>query len=448
MRKETFFVKTLGCKVNQVESAYIIEKLTEEGFILENEDRANILILNSCAVTKRADIEVYKILKKWIKINPKLIILAGCYSQKFSEAAYLFAQKNNINNVLILGQKEKLRISEILKNVLTENKNKLPLILVEDISENDVCEPLFIHKFFGHSRAFLKVQDGCDEFCSYCIVPYVRGKPRSVLLEDILRQIEIFINEGYEEIVLTGVHLGKWGADFNPPKKLTDLLIEIEKFLKSFNKEFNLRLSSIEVKEIDKDFLEFLKNSEFIVPHFHIPLQSGSNKILKLMKRNYTKEEYLEIINKLYEIFPHATFGADVIVGFPGEEEKDFIETYNLIKESPLNWLHIFPFSERPGTSAENLNSKVPVKEIERRKKVLKELIDKKRQEFLKKEIDKIRKVVLEYFDKNKNMWKALSENYISAFVKIKKEIQLSPKKIIKIKFKELKENYLIGEVL
>ncbi len=448
MRKKSFFVKTLGCKVNQVESAYILEKLNQEGFFLENEDKADILILNSCAVTEKADKEVYKILKKWLRFNPQLIVLAGCYSQKFSHTAYLFAKKFNMNNFLILGHREKFRISEILKEVLEKEKLKLPLVLVGDVFQDKICEPLFIHKFFGHSRAFVKVQDGCDNFCSYCIVPNVRGKPRSVSLENVLKQIEIFINEGYEEIVLTGIHLGKWGVDLNPPKKLTDLLIEIERFLKSFNKNFHLRLSSIEVKEIDKDFLEFLKNSNFIVPHFHIPLQSGSNKILKLMNRDYTKEEYLEVLNKLYEIFPHATFGADVIVGFPGEEERDFNETYKVIKESPLNWLHIFPFSSRPGTFAESLNPKVSPGEIEKRKKILKELIKEKRQKFLEKEIGKVRRILLEYFDKNTNMWKALSENYISNFVKIGKEFYFFPGKIVKVKFKELKGDYLIGEPL
>jgi threonylcarbamoyladenosine tRNA methylthiotransferase MtaB len=323
--------------------------------------------------------------------------------------------------------------------------------LVEDISQEKTCYPIIIKDFFGHSRAFIKVQDGCDNFCSYCIVPYVRGQPRSVPLEYILKQTEIFVKRGYREIVLTGINLSKWGIDFNPPKNLTYLLVKMEEFLNSFNKEFILRLSSIEVNEIGEDFFDYVRNSKFIAPHFHFPLQSGSNKILKLMNRKYLRGEYLEVLERLYKLFPHATFGADVIVGFPGEDEKDFRDTYEFIERSPLNWLHIFPFSSRPGTFAEKLNSKIPQQEIENRKKMLKKLIESKREKFLEKEIGEERKVVIEFFDKNKNMWKALSENYINTYVdlsKFNKEKEDWQGKIVKIKFSKKEENYLVGDFL
>lgn len=447
-----FFIKTLGCKVNQVESAFIFEKLTEEGFSLSSEEKAEILILNSCIVTSKAEAETRKIIKKWFKLNPEFIILTGCYAQKFSEDAVRLFKNNCKTKFLVLGQKEKFKIAEILKSSL-DKKEKIssPFILIEDISEEKTCPPVVLNQFFAHSRAFVKVQDGCDSFCSYCIVPYARGRPRSVPAEHILKQIKIFVEKGYREIVLTGIHLGKWGVDFNPPQKLSDLLIEIEKFLSFFNKEFSLRLSSIEVNEIDEDFLEFVKNSRFIAPHFHIPLQSGSNKILKLMNRNYTREKYLDTLQKLYEIFPYATFGADVIVGFPGEEEKDFRDTYEVVKNSPLNWLHIFPYSERPGTPAEKLKFKVSQRKIEERKKILKELIEEKRRKFLKKELGEIRKAIIEDYDKDKNMWKALSENYITTylysnqFIGENKELQ---GKMIKVKFSKMENDYLIGDFL
>lgn len=445
-----FFIKTLGCKVNQVESAFIIEKLIEAGFSFSSEDEAEILILNSCIVTEKAEAETKRIIKKWFKLNPESIVLTGCYAQKFfKDPVRLF--NNNKTKFLILGQKEKFKIAEILKIVLNDKENSSPYVFVEDVSEEKTCYPVILNNFFGHSRAFVKVQDGCDNFCSYCIVPYVRGRPRSVPVEYILKQIEIFIKNGYREIVLTGIHLGKWGVDLNPPQKLTDLLVKIEKFLNTFNQEFILRLSSLEVNEIDEDFLEFIKNSKLIAPHFHIPLQSGSNKILKLMNRNYTREKYQETLEKLYEIFPYATFGADVIVGFPNEKDEDFRDTYELIKNSPINWLHIFPYSERPGTPAEKINPKVSQKDIEERKKILKELIEEKRKGFFKKELGEVRKAVIEDFDKNKNMWKALSENYIITYLDSDRFDIKSKElkgKIVKIRFSEIENDHLTGDFL
>ncbi len=444
-----FFVKTLGCKVNQVESAFIIESLKREGFEFVSEDFAQIFILNSCIVTARAQSECKKILKKWHKKNPELIFLTGCYAQRFPEEAIFWAKNQNISKLILLGQQEKLNISDILKTILEKSDSlRTPVLMVGNLSGVKKFRSFFLHEFFGHSRAFVKIQDGCDNYCSYCIVPYCRGAPRSAPLDVVLKQVEIFVNQGYKEIVLTGIHIGKWGKDLDPPARLVDLLIELEKFLSSLGKHFILRLSSLEVNEIDQDFLDFAKNSKFLAPHFHIPLQSGSNKVLKFMNRHYTREFYLDILNKLYKIFPHATFGADVIVGFPGEEEKDFEDTYQLIEESPLNWLHIFPFSSRPGTKAENLPDKVHSEEIKKRCQILKSLILKKREKFLKKELGTIRKVVLEKFDPQREMYKGLSENYIGVFFKLQKSDINLKGKIFKVVFKEKEGNHLIGEVL
>ncbi len=447
MTSRTFFVKTLGCKVNQVESAYIVERLVKEGFCLSSEEKAEILILNSCIVTAKAESETRKIIKKWLKLKPEVVVLAGCYSQKFHNSNLEFAEKlikNNIPLFLVLGQKEKFKIAELLKKSETYSS---PAVLVEDISQEKTCFPIILNNFFSHSRAFVKVQDGCDNFCSYCIVPYVRGAPRSVPVDKVLEQVKIFVENGYEEIVLTGIHLGKWGKDFTPKKKLTGLLWKIEEFLRLQGKEFNLRLSSLEVNEIDEDFLEFVEKSQFLVPHFHIPLQSGSNRILKLMNRTYTKEQYVETLLKLYKKRPHATFGADVIVGFPGEKEEDFRETYEICKESPLNWFHIFPFSPRAGTPAEKFPERIPSRIVKERVKILKDLFLEKRKEFLQKELGKERKVVLERFDEKKEMWKGLSENYISTFVNLRENKEELKGKIVKVRFVELVEDYLIGDL-
>ncbi len=450
MKRKNFFVKTLGCKVNQVESAYIVESLLREGFSLSSEKEAEILILNSCIVTAKAEAETRKIIKRWLKLPPQIIVLTGCYSQKF----YKEVSRNLPNNrvkLLILGQKEKFRIAEILRKLFQEGQiseiSKV-FIQVEDVSQEKVCLPVILHNFFGHSRAFVKVQDGCDSFCSYCIVPYVRGAPRSVPAEKVLEQIKIFVEKRYQEVVLTGIHLGKWGQDFKPQKKLTDLLWKIEEYLGLQGKEFNLRLSSLEVNEVDEDFLEFVKKSRFLVPHFHIPLQSGSNRILKLMNRSYTREQYMETLLKLYEIYPYATFGADVIVGFPGESEDDFKDTYEVIKDSPLNWLHIFPFSPRSGTAAEKLPGRVSPSVIKKRAEVLKRLFSEKRRCFLESEIGKTRRVVLENFDESRGMWKGLSENYISTFVNLRDKKTELKGKIVKVKFLKLEKDYLIGDLV
>lgn len=446
MKKKTFYIKTLGCKVNQVESAFLIEELEKYGFKLTSEQEAQIYILNSCTVTHKAEAEAKKIIKRWKnKFSPELIILAGCYSQVYYKEIYEWAKKNNINNLLILGQEDKFRITEILN---TSFNLKEPVIKVTPIQEFTSCYPIILKKFYGHARAFVKVQDGCDQFCSYCIVPYTRGSPRSLPISLVLKQIDFYIRQGYKEIVLTGIHLGKWGKDLKPAQKFSELLLAIEDYLKTYDETFNLRLSSLEVKEIDEEFLAYAKESKFLVPHFHIPLQSGSNKILKLMNRHYTQEEYLETLEKLYKLFPHATFGADIIVGFPEETEEDFLETCKVVKNSPLNWLHIFPFSPRPGTKAEKMPDKIPANIIHERINILRKIIEEKRKEFLKSEIGKIRKVILEKYDENKQAWKGLSENYINVLLKnITSETKFKGK-IVKVKFIKQENSYLIGEVL
>ncbi|MCS7278799.1 MAG: tRNA (N(6)-L-threonylcarbamoyladenosine(37)-C(2))-methylthiotransferase MtaB [Thermodesulfobacteriaceae bacterium] len=449
MKPIRFFVKTLGCKVNQVESAFMVETLSKEGFILSEERTAQIFILNSCAVTHKATQESRKLVKRWKKFNPQLIVITGCYAQVYPQEILNWAKKEEIENLVILGHKEKFEIAYLLRNFFDLESENRSFIKISNPKEFTKFEDLFIEDFFQHSRAFVKIQDGCNQFCSYCLVPYARGKSRSLPIKQVLKQIETFIEKGYEEILLTGIHLGNWGEDLVPRQKLVELLWQVEKFLSQFKGEFILRLSSLEVTEIGEDFLEFAKHSHFLAPHFHIPLQSGSNKILKLMNRTYTSEFYLRVLEKLYQLFPQATFGADVIVGFPEEEEKDFEDTVKVVKNSPLNWLHIFPFSFRPGTLAEKKWSpKVPSWIVENRKKILQNLILNKRKAFLESEKGKIRKAVIESLE-NQNLLKGLTENYIE--VKTKTENPNSNfliKKVVKIKLLEVKDLYFTGDLI
>lgn len=433
-----FWIKTLGCKVNQVESAFIVEKLKKEGYILaEREESAQILILNSCAVTEKAFTEALKILRKWSKLHPKFIIFTGCSAQIYADKIKEFGKKWENISFLILGQEQKFRLEEYLKDLKDS-------FLIDISSPFEKCIPFLLEEFYGHSRAFVKIQDGCSNFCSYCIVPYSRGPSRSLPEEHILKQIEIFLQQGYEEIVLTGIHLGMWGKDLKPPKNLVFLLYQIEKLLEKFNKPLNLRLSSLEINEIDEEFIAYAKESNFLCKHFHIPLQSGANTTLKRMNRKYTAEEYLEKITLLAKLFPKATIGADVIVGFPGEEEKEFIETYQLLEKAPINWLHIFPFSPRPGTPAEKLEPKVPSTEIKKRISLLKELHQKKRKVFLEINLGNIYKTIIE--EDSEEYFKGLTDNYIQVFIKKKEDLTLQRGKLIQTKLLHLRGDLVVAE--
>ncbi len=437
-----FFIKTLGCKVNQIESAYLFEKLKETGFVPAEERDAEIFILNSCIVTQNAEKECRKIIKRWSKFSPEIIIITGCYPEVYKDDLLSWAQKQKIK-LYPVSQDQKLKIPEILKN-FASSQNLATLMKREE-------RFFLVKEFTKHSRAFVKIQDGCDAFCSYCIVPFARGKPRSAPISHVLKQIEIFIHQGYHEFVLTGIHIGKWGKDIDYSLELTDLLWEIEKFLKPFKKDFIIRLSSIEPLEITGKFLDFAKTSEFLAPHFHIPLQSGSDKILKLMKRPYTQKDYLTLLEKLYKIFPHATFGTDVIVGFPQEEEKDFEKTLKVVENSPLNWGHIFPYSPRKGTSAYLLKERIPNKVVKQRKEILTKLFDKKREIFLNSEKGKIRRGIIQKIFEKEGFAEILSENYISCklFWKDPDKQRLGQKNLIKLKFKEvIGKNLMLGEVL
>lgn len=432
-----FWIKTLGCKVNQVESAYIHEELCRQGlFLAERENEAKIFILNSCAVTEGAFKETKKILRHWAKLNPLAIILTGCSAQAFAEEFKKLAFELKLPHFLILGQDQKYKIPQYL-NSLVEG------VFIEITSSFENCYPFLLQHFHGHSRAFVKIQDGCSSFCSYCIVPYTRGPARSLPKEHILEQIKLFLEQGYEEIVLTGIHIGMWGEDLKPRQAFTDLLWAIETLMNSYGKPLHLRLTSLEVKEIDEDFLAFAKQSEFLCPHFHIPLQSGSNTILRAMNRKYRAEEYLERLSQLASLFPEATFGADVIVGFPGEGDKEFQETYELIEKSPLNWLHVFPFSPRPGTPAAHMEPKVSKSQIKERLKLLKDLHQRKRENFLKNSLGKIRKTVIEEIEPRPT---GLTDNYIPVELTTKDGAVLKKGKIVPLKLIKLRGNLVEAE--
>ncbi len=409
MKKKGFFIKTLGCKVNQVESAYLHERLTELGFIPTSEESAEVLILNSCAVTEKAVSETKKVVRSWIKRKPKLIVLTGCAVVSNKEDFLKLSEEFDFKNLLLLGQRAKLNPSHIVA-YLKAPVNSFPRFL-----ENEEELLPVLKNFYNRSRAFLKIQDGCSSFCSYCIVPYTRGPSRSYPLSQILEQARLFIEQGYREIVITGIHIGMWGKDLSPRSSLARLLEKLEEEVEQANAKVLLRLSSVEVTEFDEDFFAYLKSSKHICPHFHVPLQSGSNRILKLMNRHYTKEEYVQKLEQLKKLFPYATFGADVIVGFPTETEEDFAQTFEVVEKSHLNWLHVFPYSPRPGTPAEKIKERVPETVVKHRSNMLRRLIEKKREDFYREIIGKSFYAIVEKIEEGQTT--VLTENYVHALL-------------------------------
>jgi threonylcarbamoyladenosine tRNA methylthiotransferase MtaB len=309
----------------------------------------------------------------------------------------------------LLGQRAKLNPSHIVA-YLKAPVNDLPKFLEDEEERLPVLK-----NFYNRSRAFLKIQDGCSSFCSYCIVPYTRGPSRSYPPSQVLEQARLFIEQGYREIVITGIHIGMWGKDLSPRSSLARLLEKLEDEVEQANAKVLLRLSSVEVTEFDEDLFAYLKGSRHICPHFHVPLQSGSNRILKLMNRHYTREEYIEKLEQLKELFPYATFGADVIVGFPTETEENFAQTFEVVEKSPLNWLHVFPYSPRPGTPAEKIKERVPETVVKHRSNMLRRLIEKKREDFYRELIGKSFYAIVEKAEKGQTI--VLTENYVHALL-------------------------------
>ena len=410
MKEKGFFIKTLGCKVNQVESACLHERLSELGFVPTSEESAEVLILNSCAVTEKAVSETKKVVRSWIKRKPKLIVLTGCAVISNREDFLRLSERFDFKNLLLLGQRAKLNPNHITA-YLEAPVNGLPRFLEDEEEGLPVLK-----NFYNRSRAFLKIQDGCSSFCSYCIVPYTRGPSRSYPLSQVLEQTRLFIKQGYREIVITGIHIGMWGKDLSPRSSLARLLEKLEEEIEQANAKVLLRLSSVEVTEFDEDLFAYLKGSRHICPHFHVPLQSGSNRILKLMNRHYTREEYIEKLEQLKELFPYATFGADVIVGFPTETEEDFAQTFEVVEKSPLNWLHVFPYSPRPGTPAEKIKERVPETVVKHRSNILRRLIEKKREDFYRELIRKSFYAIVEKVEEGQTI--VLTENYVHALLK------------------------------
>jgi len=368
-----FYIYTLGCKVNTYESNVMKDNLINNGYIEGNETDSDIYIINTCTVTNTSDNKSLKVVRRVLKNYPSsIVIVVGCMTQVNPDIL------KDLNVSIILGNSGKSKIVEYIEKYKKSNKS---IIEVENIMEKDF-EDMCLNNF-NKTRAFVKIEDGCENYCSYCIIPYARGKVRSKKPQIVIEEIKNLIKDGHKEIVLTGIHTGHYGSDLKD-YNFSKLLSEIEKI----DGLERLRISSIEITELDEEFMDVLNSSKVLVDHMHIPIQSGSNEILKLMNRKYDKEYFIEKIEKIRSIRPDISITTDLIVGFPGETEELFNETIDTINKIRFSKIHVFPFSLRKGTKAEELPNHVnDIIKKERVKKIIKisEILEK---EYFNKFID------------------------------------------------------------
>lgn len=418
-----FFIYTLGCKVNTYESKVMRDILINNGYV--EDKNADVFIVNSCTVTNTSDNKCMKLIRSIISNHPdSLLVVAGCLSQVNSD---LIRELSGVH--IIMGTTNKTKIVDYI-NEYKRVPNQI--VRIDDLNSASF-EKMTLNNF-NLTRAFVKIEDGCENFCSYCIIPFARGKVRSKKRDDVLFEIESLIKNGHKEIVLTGIHTGNYGADFHN-YKFVDLLREIV-LIDGLKR---LRISSIEITELTDEVLDIINDNSIIVDHLHIPLQSGSNEILFLMKRKYDKEYFINRIRDIKKIRPNISITTDLIVGFPGETEEMFLETIETIKKINFSKIHVFPFSVRKGTVAEKLPNHVSDLEkkerVHRLIKLSEELERKYFNEFLNKEVDYLVEV-------SKNGYLI---GHTGNYLLVKEESEGLPSQVRKVKLVDLKYPYLIG---
>ncbi len=391
-------ITTLGCKTNQFESAAMIEQFKNAGYsIVSFSEPADIYVINSCTVTAKTDAETRRLTRRARRLNADAkIVVTGCYAQV---APKELEQLPDVDT--ILGNMEKLEITKFLETGES---------LVSDISMTNTAEPLRLESFAEHTRAFLQIQNGCNSFCAYCIVPFARGRSRSVSVEEVLKGVHKFSDNGYREIVLTGIHLGAYGLDLKQPTTLAGLVRSISET----GRIHRLRLGSIEPNELDDELLGLMQNLEIICHHFHLPLQSGSNSVLKRMGRRYSTDYFKELVLKIAATLPDAFIGADVIAGFPGETEQEFQETLQLLQELPFSDLHVFPYSRRSGTKAAEMPDQISAHTIKLRARILREVALEKKQIFTERFRGKNLAVLVQGIDPINGLCRGISRNYLN----------------------------------
>lgn len=418
-------IETLGCKVNTYESEYIINQLKEHGYEIKNfTEICDIYIINTCTVTNTSDIKSRKMIRNAIKRNPNACIIAmGCFI-----AANLDIKIEGLD--IIIGNKDKSKIVALIEEWY-KKKETLRLSYKNPL---DTFEDMYINKFPGRTRAFVKIQDGCENFCSYCIIPLVRGKCRSKEKEKVIAEVTSLTNNGYQEIVLTGIHTGNYGVDINTDfASLLKELVKIEKLKR-------LRISSIEITELTTEVLQVIKDNPIIVDHLHIPLQSGCDDILKSMNRKYNIDYFEKILKKIRKIRPNINITTDVIVGFPGESEKMFNKTIETCQKLKLTKIHVFPFSERKNTKAIDLPNHIEKEEKKKRARELLEISKKLELEYATKYLNQTVEVLIE------EQKEAYSIGHTGNYLHIKINKLLPKNTFVKVKITKIDYPYCIAE--
>lgn len=402
-RKKVAFY-TLGCKLNFSETSTIARSFTEEGFNrVDFTEKADVYVINTCSVTENADKRFKTIVKQALKANPKAFVAAiGCYAQLKPEE---LADVNGVD--LVLGATEKFKLTDYL-NDLTKNDHG-------EVHSCDIEEADFYvgsYSIGDRTRAFLKVQDGCDYKCTYCTIPLARGISRSDTMENVIKNAREISEQNIKEIVLTGVNIGDYGKGEFGNKRHEHTFLDLVKELDRVEGIERLRISSIEPNLLKNETIDLVAKSRAFVPHFHIPLQSGNNDLLKLMKRRYQRELYVDRVKKIKEVMPHACIGVDVIVGFPGETDERFLDTYNFLNELDISYLHVFTYSERANTEAVEMDGIVPKNIRTKRSKMLRVLSAKKRRAFYESQLGTYRTVLFEGENKEGYIH-GFTENYV-----------------------------------
>lgn len=402
----------LGCKVNQYESEAIAELFSAKGYEIVNiDDEADIYVINTCTVTNFGDKKSRQLIRKVKRQNPNsIVVVAGCYAQTAPDEIMKIEGVN-----LVIGTKGREKIVEIIENYSCDNG---VTNMVGEIMQEHEFEALEIQRLTNRTRAYLKIQDGCSQFCSYCIIPYARGPIRSRAPEEVMKEINILAENGFKEVVLTGIHVASYGKDLKNIK-----LLDIIKMVHNVDGIDRIRLSSIEPNIITEEFLDGIIRLNKMCRHFHLSLQSGCEKTLSAMNRKYTSSKYMESINLLRQYIPDVAITTDMIVGFPGESEEDFIESYEFAKNVGFSKIHVFPYSPKKGTSAEKMGGQIPNSIKSQRSKKLIELSDKMSKGFISKYVGETVEVLFEQ-EIETGIYEGHTSNYIKVNVHSEKDVR------------------------
>ena len=421
---------TLGCKVNQYETNVMIEKMINSGYeIVDFDSRADIYVINTCTVTNMSDRKSRQILKRAKKINENgIVVVTGCLAQVGSDELSKVPEID-----LIIGNEEKKNIDKYINEYIEDKSNNIE---VSNIMDERIYTKENLSTFFEKARAIIKVQDGCENYCSYCIIPFARGRIRSKNVDDVINEITDIANNGYKEVVITGIHVASYGKDLDEDITLIDLIEKIS----NIQGIERIRLGSLEPTIVTEDFLERTKKLSNFCHHFHLSLQSGCNSTLKRMNRKYSIEQFEQIVNLIRKYYKDANITTDIIVGFPGETDEEFEQTYNFLKKIKLSKMHIFQYSQRKGTVATRLPNQIDPKIKHERSEKLIKLSNDNEKKFLSGYIGKEVEVLIE--ENNENISKGFTKNYLHTVINEKININ----EIIKLKARKIENNALICE--